>query len=602
MDDPTEKPPDISLLSADHPLHNEPTVSVQSGTGSSRALISWPEKMHGTDSSSNKKRKHDNDDELYDNDDELYDDVLEKNAEENLFQLGDNNILPYIKQDGTCSLCNSKMSSASLREELIECSSCSKKFHTKCEPLMSDAKKKKLLILPNKTEMKYFSTLMERNGHYYGGEFGGFKCRSCVSLSTLKENMYRNDRLNIIESLLVEQKPLRALLESVIQRLDALEASSTATRTMLIPPPNCQDLPGNATVVANVNSYEEADLSSLPPPDKSLLAPPRGTTFDSAWGPPVTQPISRPKTRPNSGNVASSHQSLVPAQQTSGVVTPVLASHSTTSYSTPLNATKPGKKNLFRVRAKALPEEKTHIERIFARHSARGSKGKGALKRYNCRSRGKDGMDLLFSSYEEALAEFNSVANTLKDEKVSISKPEMLNLKRAYLVGLDHYHFENPDLVLEEILDVSQNAWLSDHIKNSCFKVVEVKSCLKDKHNFRATLELSEEVLAAIVSHSSKLRVGYLNCTVYPFTPHYRCGKCQVHGHRKDSCKHDQAVCAKCAGNHLTNECTSDVVKCINCFNDDAHKEGCMTHSADSNCCPVFIAARLAERRRASKK
>ena len=130
-----------------------------------------------------------------------------------------------------------------------------------------------------------------------------------------------------------------------------------------------------------------------------------------------------------------------------------------------------------------MPEEETHIERIFARHSAKGNKS--GLKRYNCRSRGKDGMDLLFPSYEEALAESNSIASTLKGEKVTISKPEMLNVKRAYLVGLDNYHLENPDLVLEEILDVSQNNWLSEPIKKSCLKVIEVKPCLKNKFNYK---------------------------------------------------------------------------------------------------------------------
>ena len=160
---------------------------------------------------------------------------------------------------------------------------------------------------------------------------------------------------------------------------------------------------------------------------------------------------------------------------------------------------------------KTNSEEDTHIERIFARHTVKSKKdadNKGKLKRYDCRSRGKDGMDLLFASYEEAQAEYDSICKTLGEEKVVISPPEMLREKKAYLVGLDNYHFENPNLVVEEILDVSQNAWLTQHIDQSCFKVTEVKPCNNNRHNFRATIQLSDEVLKIIESPGNRLMVG----------------------------------------------------------------------------------------------
>ena len=566
------KPPDenISMLDASHPVHNNPLVSLQSGNNGAKMLVSW-------DSDTSKKRRHSQLDDSFD---------ASGNAEvqytvDNLYELGDNNILPCINKDGTCSRCHSQMSSISVREEMIECSCCFKKFHALCSYLADDAKKNKLLLLPGKTELKQFNKLMERNGQYYGGEFGGFKCRSCVSLSTLKENRFRCDRLNMIESLLIEQKPLQGMLEQVIKRLDALE-SAYKSNLPNVSSVGFQGLSGSAAVVQDVNLVTSESVARVK---------------DSAQSRTLSH-----ATLESTPSFASAVATTV--QRSSEQVTPFqLPSTANTTFGknqqTP-NVTK----NLFRVRAKALPEEPTHIERIFARHSAKG-KGVSGLKRYNCRSRGRDGMDLLFSSYEEAVAEFNSVSDALKDEKVTISKPEIMNVKKAYLVGLDNYHFENNDLVLEEILDVSQNTWLSEHIKSSCFKVLEVKPCLKDKYNYRATLQLSDEVLNSIMdSHGGKIRVGYLNCSVYPFTPHFRCQRCQSHGHKKDSCKLDHFTCAKCAGNHSTTECTSDIQKCINCFNDANHKDGCMSHSADSNHCPVFLAARIAERKRkaASKK
>ena len=548
--DGSEKPPDISMRDAS----DEYGAMLSFQPSCEKVTVTWP------DAVTSKKRRHQSDG---DSDHDCSDNC-------NLYKLGEeNNILPVITKDGMCSSCAEKMSSMSDVDGLIECCSCTRKFHALCKTLNIDEfKKKKLIVMPGQTEIKYFNKLMQKNEEYIGGKFGGWTCNSCVTLSSLKQTKYNSDRLNMLESLLIEQKPLKSMLEDLLKRMDALESSVEKRNDHTFPPPpDFQDLSSNLATVTGT--------------DPSLAK----CTYAASMVP------SNPRVQ----------QTNSPTISLSAVINE--QSSSAECIKKPLEkvSNKTTVKSRFRVRAKTIPEEDTHIERIFARHTVKNKKdanNKDKLKRYECRSRGKDGMDLLFESFAEAQTEYATMCKTLGDEKVVISPPEMLSEKKAYLVGLDHYHFENPDLVLEEILDVSQNAWLTQYIDQSSFKIIEVKPCNNNRHNFRATIQLSEEVLKILESHGNKLRVGYLNCSIYPFMPHIRCAKCQVHGHKKDRCQHANFVCAKCAGNHETIECNSDVRKCINCFNDTNLRRGCNGHGADSNTCPVFIAARAAERQK----
>jgi hypothetical protein len=51
-----------------------------------------------------------------------------------------------------------------------------------------------------------------------------------------------------------------------------------------------------------------------------------------------------------------------------------------------------------------------------------------------------------------------------------------------------------------------------------------------------------------------------------------RCFKCQGYGHAQASCRDPNPSCGKCAGAHLTRDCTSQTRKCVNCKG--AHQSG----------------------------
>ena len=221
----------------------------------------------------------------------------------------------------------------------------------------------------------------------------------------------------------------------------------------------------------------------------------------------------------------------------------------------------------------------------------------GHLSDYDYKAYGKNSVDLLFNSLAEANAEHQKLVNSLKELKVS--KPDMNRSRKAYLVGLSDYHKEKgvEDYILKRYGDALD---LNGANKN-CLKVMSIDPCAKNNKLFRATLQLSEDVLDIISKRfNNRLRVSYVSCLLYPVQPHKRCHKCQEHGRYKRDCKQEKPSCAKCAGGHYTDECIMPDVdqpdnKCINCYKSDEFNNVC-DHSADSNKCPVFLAYRAKQK------
>lgn len=66
-----------------------------------------------------------------------------------------------------------------------------------------------------------------------------------------------------------------------------------------------------------------------------------------------------------------------------------------------------------------------------------------------------------------------------------------------------------------------------------------------------------------------------------------QCYNCQLFGHGSDRCRVN-TFCAKCAGNHRTRLCTSDIIKCANCHGDHP--------STDVNCPNRFTYLNMREK------
>ena len=121
------------------------------------------------------------------------------------------------------------------------------------------------------------------------------------------------------------------------------------------------------------------------------------------------------------------------------------------------------------------------------------------------------------------------------------------------------------------------NNTINDH-----FKVNFVKPLKNNSSKFQAYASVSPTFREGLKIHKNKVTLGLASCKVYDQHHVKRCNKCQNFGHFRRECKAISDICAKCAGNHSTNDCTSVFKKCVNCA-----KKGLtqVTHYAyDSNC------------------
>ena len=178
---------------------------------------------------------------------------------------------------------------------------------------------------------------------------------------------------------------------------------------------------------------------------------------------------------------------------------------------------------------------------------------------------------------------FDIVKKALPD--LEVHDPELINGKKAFLVGLEDYH--TPDTV-HNLIKQEYGTLFNQDNDLSCLKILDIKPCLKNQSVFRATLYMPESMLEMIQSKLyGKLYIGYLRCTVYPYKPHIRCFHCQQHGHMKSKCRNTQ-TCVKCGGGHSVDTCNSENLKCVNCANSPEHRH-CANHRADSHECPIFL-------------
>ena len=58
--------------------------------------------------------------------------------------------------------------------------------------------------------------------------------------------------------------------------------------------------------------------------------------------------------------------------------------------------------------------------------------------------------------------------------------------------------------------------------------------------------------------------------------------------HWKDDCKADKPICGRCSGEHETNNCTSDTIKCTNCVL-AGHSD--VNHETSWHQCAVYVNA-----------
>lgn len=452
----------------------------------------------------------------------------------------DLNVLPTVNSAGVCSVCSAEIDP----NHTLTCCSCSRRFHPEC-PDLSNLSNRGIKVAPKPTYVGHFNHIMKSS--YLSGCFS-WECNSCVSIKKLSENKFLGDRLALLEAAFIQQKPVMPLVEKIARKIEELPnaAAASISHQMNNPPPRRGSF-SDQTTLKRSHSGAAAGFSNQ--------------LYSAVTAGPVPRAISNPAL-----NNGPQQQACSPTYPT-GV--------------RPSGPKSPPKR--FRITL-TNPKESDPIRMVLSKYVAQKIMSDCDYKVY-----GRNSVDLLFHTMAEAKAEHSKLVESLKD--ITISEPDMNLSRKAYFVGLADYHTKEG---LHDYLYSKYGDALLLHGTNAnCLKVLSIDPCLNDPTVYRATLQLSQDVLDIISgSFNNRLRYGFSTCIIYPINPHKRCRKCQVHGHNKGQCQKAKPTCSYCAGDHFSDQCphagNEEKRKCINCFNSVKYKDQCHSHSADSNECPIF--------------
>ena len=122
---------------------------------------------------------------------------------------------------------------------------------------------------------------------------------------------------------------------------------------------------------------------------------------------------------------------------------------------------------------------------------------------------------------------------------------------------------------------------INDHIE-----IFSVRPLKNNTNSFQAFASVSATLREGFTYYKNKVTIGLASCKIYDRYHVKRCNVCQHFGHYARDCPTpDEHACAKCSGNHKTDECVSETPKCVNCVRSDNENT---QHHAYSHTCPAM--------------
>lgn len=151
---------------------------------------------------------------------------------------------------------------------------------------------------------------------------------------------------------------------------------------------------------------------------------------------------------------------------------------------------------------------------------------------------------------------------------------------------------------------VLQNGFIKGFASSNDIKEhIEIFSVRPLKSNngcYQAFAGVSPTLREGIKHFKDKLTLGFTNCKVYDRYHIKRCNNCQHFGHYSRECPTpDEHVCGKCSQNHLTDDCSSADVKCVNCVREKGDQ---CEHTAFDFKCPSLKKKQETEKKKQMKR
>ena len=119
------------------------------------------------------------------------------------------------------------------------------------------------------------------------------------------------------------------------------------------------------------------------------------------------------------------------------------------------------------------------------------------------------------------------------------------------------------------------------------FKIHVVKPCRNNPSVYQVFASVSSVFREGLKSNKDRVIIGVTMCRVYERQNTKRCNNCQLYGHFAKDCPTALvAICGKCSEEHRTDQCTSEVKKCINCVRNN---EESSDHPVFFHKCPSLV-------------
>ena len=222
-------------------------------------------------------------------------------------------------------------------------------------------------------------------------------------------------------------------------------------------------------------------------------------------------------------------------------------------------------------------DQKTHdlIERVVVENEI-------ALKKSH---KNKDGDLVLVCDSKSSRDELRDLVRTA-DGDLQVNTPDRKQIPIT-VVGLSK-KYENDEVL--KMLGIQNEFIKTFKIQNDItehFKIHVVKPCRNNPSVFQVYASVSSVFREGLKRNKDKVIVGVIMCKVYERKITKRCNNCQLYGHFAKECPTAPVTnCGKCAEEHRTDQCSSDVRKCINCVRNNIAESD---HPVFYHKCPALV-------------
>ena len=459
------------------------------------------------------------------------------------------NMLPIVEK-GKCLGCTETARDT----DVLHCFLCKKQFHVINCAVAATLGRDDLPAKTNLTNYIKFSSQSYPTGNFI------WTCFRCGVIKEMSSSDNIEQRVGVLESLLITMSPaLTALAKSaecsneISSMISDIRASTSAHQS--------SPADGHPTGVSETPSLESelASNDNNLPMSPAVAMPPHNVSCDISTDPgqlanlPIL--VDAPFQIAHDGCLDDSSQTT--------------ASALTEHHMRPKPA---GTK----IKIKITSEEDGPLLRNFF-HRAHTV---GKIDSYSIRYHSNHKADLIFQNVSEAEAAHLRISQ-LDLNKINLGIPTCMNTKMVHIVGLTED--DSKESLYEAICKPGRNHAIG-HLINPCtLRVVNINPCNRNSNVYRASVIISEEIWDIILNKmNSKLKIGYLTCSVFLRLESIRCYRCQHLGHTAQTCKKD-IRCVNCGEGHSLKECQNSP-KCVNCVAEGVDS----SHRADSPDCSTY--------------